>query len=244
MKKKGIIITVAVVLLVSVLVGVIVIRGSGTADAPQESAGPEVTASPDPEPAQTAEPAETPDPEDNPPINLSQQDQPEDAILSDAELLSLFRDVYDIYKGAPVSDEEKLDMELRHLPDQVTYIMPGKQLPEDYVERYIEWRPVDGGAQGDNNGSSQPGGGSGSGSGSGGGTQQGSGTQQGGGSGGQQGSGGSQQGSSPSGWIDDSKYGGFDPGDGEKIDPEFWNNGYDGVGWGSGGGAGKGVHGN
>lgn len=65
-------------------------------------------------------------------------------VLSNEELLELFQNVYDYYKGDTTStEEEKIEAELKMIENSAK-IAYRKDLPADYKERYIDWRPIEG----------------------------------------------------------------------------------------------------
>lgn len=96
----------------------------------------EVSTSEPPEPAITAEPEEMAEPEETAepatPIEVSGQ-----------ELIDIFQMAYDECKQFGLPFEESLDLELNYLNDYVTVVMTDRTLPEDYSERYLDWRPLD-----------------------------------------------------------------------------------------------------
>lgn len=145
-----------VLVVVLVLVGLVACGQAQNQDDQQEPQDLDVqqTAPVDTEkPVDTAEPVEsdTPDepeetqaPEVDTPANLSQQSQPEDNTISGDELIAIFQYAYDFGKDPMISEENRLDSELIFIETFARSNMPSKQLPEDYIERYIEWRPFDG----------------------------------------------------------------------------------------------------
>lgn len=78
------------------------------------------------------------------------QDKSTGNILSDEELEALFQNVYDkihpIYKvRGYTTDAELLEEELGQIPFYAPGVNGKECLPEDYEERYKEWRPADAG---------------------------------------------------------------------------------------------------
>lgn len=147
MKKRYLALILAVAVLVLGLVA------CGQAQNQEEQQEPQNLDVQQTEPVDTAEPVETdtPDepeetqaPEDDTPANLSQQRQPEDNTISGDELIAIFQYAYDFGKDPMISEENRLDSELIFIETFAKSNMPNKQLPEDYIERYIEWRPFDG----------------------------------------------------------------------------------------------------
>ena len=68
----------------------------------------------------------------------------EKEVLSNEELLELFQNVYDYYKGdIDSTEEEKIEAELKMIENSAK-IAYRKDLPADYKERYIDWRPIEG----------------------------------------------------------------------------------------------------
>lgn len=100
------------------------------------------TSQPEPEP--TVNQVE-PEPEQPTVTQLSQteQKQTEENILQGDELIAIFQEVYNTGKEqVGASDDERLELELSILPIEANRIGGGKQLPADYAEQYIEWRPL------------------------------------------------------------------------------------------------------
>lgn len=98
-----------------------------------------------PEPEATTNQVE-PEPEQPTATQLSQteQGQSQENILQGDELIAIFQHIYDRSKGACSNEKDQLVYELGELAYYASFEMdPKKELPEDILDRYVDWRPVD-----------------------------------------------------------------------------------------------------
>ena len=117
---------------------------------PEETEAPESTATPEPEetkaPESTAtpEPEETEAPESTATPELEETKAPESTICSSDELAAVFEMAYKSglsQKAYYTEEDALLNFELDCLVFKAKYQL-GIELPDDYAERYINWRPI------------------------------------------------------------------------------------------------------
>ena len=103
---------------------------------PEETEAPESTATPEPEETEAPESTATPE--------LEETKAPESTICSSDELAAVFEMAYKSglsQKAYYTEEDALLNFELDCLVFKAKYQL-GIELPDDYAERYINWRPI------------------------------------------------------------------------------------------------------
>lgn len=109
----------------------------------QQVQQPDTSSQPEPEPTINQVEPETEQPTVTQ-LSQTEQGQIEENILQGDELIAIFQHIYDRSKGACSNEQDQLVYEIGELSYYACFEMDTKkELPEDFLDQYVDWRPAD-----------------------------------------------------------------------------------------------------